>query len=1280
MSGLNNGYYTLTLNGTESVTVEANASSFSFQTLLSTDASYQVVASGENSTQFCTLAGGEGVIGAANVSNLSLSCFGANGYTLQGYGLQTQSPSIVVMGLRVTDLASGSPAPENSFSDSHFVVKENGSSVGSESFISAEPVANAALDLRTVIVLDISQSLTPTDVEDIKVAAKQAIFTTNGDGSKTSNLVPGQRVAIYTFDSTVKLVSDFSDDITALDQQIDSIDSSLVNRGNSTNLYGAIQTAVGRWTNSFTLTSAQFGYTIVITDGDHNADSRTAADISASTTGKDIYAIAVGGDVTLANLEQVTGSADRVFTVADIGALNAQLDEIQQAAIDQTKGLYRVFYATPKRSGTHEVILSLSPEYTCDAQISGCITGLSGTFNSNGFTDVIPEIYVSHDKGKEVSTNNWAVTPDTDITLTSKLRWANITPAFGYSWSNTSGAEATLTAIEGTNQQVLNVGLDFVQSDLLIADSASGLSRTITYHLDTDGDGIIDTTDTDDDNDGVLDVDDEMRQDPSETLDTDGDGIGNNADTDDDGDGVADVDDAFPLDNQESLDTDGDGIGNNADPDDDNDGVADESDAFPLDASETTDTDGDGIGDNADPDKDVPSAMGESYTLDTFAVTPAGALLNVLSNDTFGLDGAGSLSIAVQPSHGSVSLDDNGTPEDASDDQLRFIPADGYMGSDQFTYEIADGSGSTTQALVDLTIGGIRSLTVSASEKHGQIRVSWDAQPGANVSHYTLLVNPDGASGYTPVAGAEMLLVDTIYYDIEVSVLNYDFINASYMLELRDSSENVLEDGLVLVNGLSSSDLVTYIKASNTDAGDRFGSSVSVSNDGTVIAVGAKFEDSAGNGVYGNISAGNSSFTDSGAVYVYSKLNGVWQQQAYIKAPLASGASDFFGYSVSLSGDGSTLAVGAYGEDSELTGSNAPYNNTGTDSGAVYIFTQNAGVWASQAYLKAQNIGHYDYFGFSVSLSTDGNVLAVGAYNEGGSATGVNGVVDNLAAGSGAAYVFNRDGINWSQSAYVKASNTDASDMFGFSVGLSGDGNTLVVGAPGEDGASTGIYSVDQSSNGKSSSGAVYVFNYEGTEWVQDSYVKANNTDSDDQFGYSVSVSADGRDFAVGAIGEDWSGQNPINNNVSNSGAVFMFKKTTYWYQWDHLKASTPAAKDNFGFSVSISPDGKSVVVGSVFEASNSVGINPIDENNFNAQRGAAYLFRSSEPNDHWIQTHYIKSPHTGSNITLGRSVAVSDNANTIVIGADGENSAATGINSTPTGSKTASGAVYVYR
>lgn len=115
------------------------------------------------------------------------------------------------------------------------------------------------------------------------------------------------------------------------------------------------------------------------------------------------------------------------------------------------------------------------------------------------------------------------------------------------------------------------------------------LTKNLTVDIDSDGDGVSNSFDSDDDNDGIQDVNDAFPFDPSESKDTDGDGIGNNKDADDDGDFVLDAEDAFPLDPNEVKDTD-------------NDGTGDSSDSFPYDAGEWLDSDGDGIGDNEDTD------------------------------------------------------------------------------------------------------------------------------------------------------------------------------------------------------------------------------------------------------------------------------------------------------------------------------------------------------------------------------------------------------------------------------------------------------------------------------------------------------------------------------------------------------------------------------------------------------------------------------------------------------------------------------------------------------
>lgn len=390
-----------------------------------------------------------------------------------------------------------------------------------------------------------------------------------------------------------------------------------------------------------------------------------------------------------------------------------------------------------------------------------------------------------------------------------------------------------------------------------------------------------------------------------------------------------------------------------------------------------------------------------------------------------------------------------------------------------------------------------------------------------------------------------------------------------------------------------------YVKASNTGAGDGFGSSVSLSLDGNTLAVGARFEGSAAIGIDG--SQTDNSAPGAGAVYVFVRNGGAWSQQAYVKASNTNTAnSDFFGYSVALSGDGSTLAVGAIWEASSATGigGNQADNSTGV-AGAVYVFARSGTTWTQQAYVKASNTAAFDHFGNSVALSGDGNTLAVGAFGKD--------------SGAGAVYVFTRSGGVWSQQAYVKASNTQGSDEFGRSVTLSGDGNTLAVSAYGEDSSATGIGG-DQADNSASSAGAVYVFTRSGSTWSQQAYVKPSSTDAGDRFGYSVALSGDGNTLAVGADAESSSGTgingNQADNSASSAGAVYVFTRSGgTWSQQAYVKASNTEAIDNFGYSVALSSDGNTLAVGANVEDSNATGIGGSQTDNSASNSGAVYVY-----------------------------------------------------------------------
>jgi hypothetical protein len=475
---------------------------------------------------------------------------------------------------------------------------------------------------------------------------------------------------------------------------------------------------------------------------------------------------------------------------------------------------------------------------------------------------------------------------------------------------------------------------------------------------------------------------------------------------------------------------------------------------------------------------------------------------------------------------------------------------------------------------------------------------------------------------------------------------------------------------LVFDRGGSVLDQVVYGKASNTGASDQFGYSIALSGD--TLAVGAPQESSAATGVNGNQTDNAAGL--AGAVYVFVRTGTTWTQQAYIKASNTE-YGDYFGWSVALSGD--TLAVGAFGEDSAAIGVNGNQaDNAASSSGAAYVFVRNGTTWTQQAYVKASNPGASDYFGWSVALS--GNTLAVGAYLEDSSAVGLNGnqADSTTAVDSGAAYVFVRTGTTWAQQAYVKASNTGASDSFGRSVALSGD--TLAVGAYAEDSAAA-VVNGNQADNVATDAGAVYVFFRNGATWVQQAYVKASNSGGGDLFGYSVALSGD--TLSIGAYGEDSAATgvngDQSNNAAANSGAAYVFVRNgTMWAQQAYVKASNPGVSDYFGYSIALSGD--TLAVGAYVEDSAATGVNGNQGDNAAVSSGAAYVFVRIGTT--WAQHAYVKASNTGPSDQFGYSVALS--GETLAAGAYLETSSAVGVN--PVNGQTdngvaSAGAIYLF-
>jgi PGF-pre-PGF domain-containing protein len=379
---------------------------------------------------------------------------------------------------------------------------------------------------------------------------------------------------------------------------------------------------------------------------------------------------------------------------------------------------------------------------------------------------------------------------------------------------------------------------------------------------------------------------------------------------------------------------------------------------------------------------------------------------------------------------------------------------------------------------------------------------------------------------------------------------------------------------------------------------DYFGYFVALSSDGSTALVGAYYNDTPE--------------WNTGAAYIFEKGGG-WSSKtaSAANAQLTGGLSgESFGYSVALSSDGSTALVGAISNET-----------AGSDAGAAYIFVKPGGGWVSRSASAADASftggAMNDYFGYSVALSPDGSTALVGAYYN-----------DTADSDAGAAYIFEKGG-GWSSKS-ASAANAQftgglSDDNLGYSVALSGD--TALVGAPYNRTAASGA-------------GAAYIFE-KGGGWSSKSASAANaqltGGAANDNFGYAVALSSDGSTALAGAMGNDTAG--------SNAGAAYIFVKGGGWSSRTASAADARftggAATDRFGYSVALSSDGSTALVGAYHNSTAGV------------EAGAAYSFGKGGG---WSSksASAADSTFTGgaANDEFGYSVALSSEGSTALVGA----------------------------
>jgi hypothetical protein len=302
---------------------------------------------------------------------------------------------------------------------------------------------------------------------------------------------------------------------------------------------------------------------------------------------------------------------------------------------------------------------------------------------------------------------------------------------------------------------------------------------------------------------------------------------------------------------------------------------------------------------------------------------------------------------------------------------------------------------------------------------------------------------------------------------------------------------------------------------------------------------------------------------------------------------LDGAAGDLFGIAVAVAGD--TTLSGAVGANGNVN-----------DSGAAYVFRYDGSTWVEEPKLWASDGAAGDLFG--VSVAVDGDTAVVGA-----------GRVDGAGVDSGAAYVFHYDGAGWVEEAKLTASDSAASDFFGYWVAVSGD--AVLVGSVGSDGAA-----VD--------AGAAYLFRDNGAAWVEEAKLTAFDGTGADLFGRSVALA--GSLAVVGAGQDDPKGE--------NSGSAYVFRDNgANWVVEAKLTASDGADFDAFGMSVALAGD--TIIVGAFGD----------DDNGGNS--GSAYIFRYTGAS--WVEETKLTAPDGTEFDNFGLSVAAA--GDTVAIGAIGD-------------------------
>ena len=456
------GSVSLTLNGSETLEPSAGAEDFAFDTAVAEDESYAVTATytvdGKTKGWGCWANSPEGTAGTDDIS-LAFTC-GRN-VKLTGYDAYVSDKGVVSYLFQASDPASTASdvtddQPLTSLGVDDFVLYEtqDGSTTqqevtGAENYKEIVPRTDLQYQLRTVLMLDVSNSLTSDDFTKVQEAAKKLVIDESGE-TPQSNLQDGQSVAIWVFADGIARIIDFTDDHQALADAIDNIDRSALPSGisglNSTFLYEAAYTGLNQWEDSFTTAGIQQGYLIVITDGADSSGTKTLDEVKTARGDKLTFTVGIGvegetdntGTSAATALEEM-GNAG-FYSIDNVDELTGALDSATQRIANIVDSFYYLHYATSNRSETYEAKLEVDGN-----AYPGTGKALAGEYTADGGFGVNPTLVISGDRN---------IPPDQSREFNARVRWANDdAPAFTwYAPADTSllGYDSDGDANDGT--------------------------------------------------------------------------------------------------------------------------------------------------------------------------------------------------------------------------------------------------------------------------------------------------------------------------------------------------------------------------------------------------------------------------------------------------------------------------------------------------------------------------------------------------------------------------------------------------------------------------------------------------------------------------------------------------------------------------------------------------------------------------------------------------------------------------------------------------------------